>query len=286
MSNTYCGKDCEACEERSHLNCPGCRVGPGKAYGGDCSIAKCCTSRNLGSCMECTASTTCYNHQSRIGVAADRIEKQKDSVFLQQKLLSKCQLLNEQLRGLFWYVIVSTVFNILCWGSLVKVLPTFGFPINVIEYSLIGENAWLLLKLLPASNRYRTAGISALISALLLLGAALLGSSWLGTMLMLIAVVPVFIMKFQEFRGHSEIVEELDADLASQWRRLWYWFVGCMCVMIIARLLALVNLPIMSYFVLLVSVVGFWAIAVLRCIYLYSTVKACRDYVKKYSQIV
>ena len=42
MAETYCGKVCRECEQKEALSCPGCKLGPGKLYGGDCELAKCC----------------------------------------------------------------------------------------------------------------------------------------------------------------------------------------------------------------------------------------------------
>lgn len=36
MAQNYCGNDCTVCERKEGLNCPGCKVGPGRTYGGDC----------------------------------------------------------------------------------------------------------------------------------------------------------------------------------------------------------------------------------------------------------
>jgi hypothetical protein len=45
MAETYCGKTCTSCIQKEALNCPGCKVGPGRQYSGECALAKCCRNK-------------------------------------------------------------------------------------------------------------------------------------------------------------------------------------------------------------------------------------------------
>ena len=53
MTENYCGKDCTRCSFKEALACVGCKTGPGRAFGGDCEIARCCCIGRVKSCLMC-----------------------------------------------------------------------------------------------------------------------------------------------------------------------------------------------------------------------------------------
>lgn len=42
MAETFCGKNCDLCQEKLSEECRGCKEGPGRRFGGNCPIADCC----------------------------------------------------------------------------------------------------------------------------------------------------------------------------------------------------------------------------------------------------
>ena len=38
MTETFCGKDCDLCQEKLSEACRGCKEGPGRRFGGDCPL--------------------------------------------------------------------------------------------------------------------------------------------------------------------------------------------------------------------------------------------------------
>ena len=60
MENSFCGKNCEDCLDKAEVGCPGCKLGPGKASGALCEIAKCCIYREKDECATCENSTSCF----------------------------------------------------------------------------------------------------------------------------------------------------------------------------------------------------------------------------------
>ena len=48
-----CGIDCEACEYRSKMSCPGCQAAAGKLFWGECSVAQCCIHKEHDHCGQC-----------------------------------------------------------------------------------------------------------------------------------------------------------------------------------------------------------------------------------------
>lgn len=49
----HCGIDCEACEYREKMSCPGCVCSEGKPFWGECRVSKCCTDKNHEHCGKC-----------------------------------------------------------------------------------------------------------------------------------------------------------------------------------------------------------------------------------------
>jgi hypothetical protein len=48
-----CGIDCNDCEYRAPMNCPGCVCSEGKPFWGECSVAKCSADKGHEHCGKC-----------------------------------------------------------------------------------------------------------------------------------------------------------------------------------------------------------------------------------------
>ena len=53
MAFAYCGLDCEICDYRERMNCPGCKACGGEMFWGKCSIAACCITKQIENCSKC-----------------------------------------------------------------------------------------------------------------------------------------------------------------------------------------------------------------------------------------
>lgn len=285
MAETYCGKSCDTCLEKTKLNCPGCRFGPGRAYAGDCTIAKCCMSRNLQSCADCTVGTTCFNRCSSNSASSSRLKRQIDAADRQQRLYERSGLLGKWLGALFWLVIVRMVFGLALNDTILLAIPSLMIPAAVIGAAFSVCYALILFKLNPASDHYRTAGISMLFCAALNLVIKIMGESGWSVALAFVAVIPAFMMEFQEYMGHSDATEALDPDMAEKWRKLWYWNFGCVCATVISTLLTVIGLDIAAL-VVIVAAIGTLAVSIIKIVYLYSTAKAFLEYAEESPEIV
>ena len=74
MAETYCGKTCADCSQKETLSCPGCKAGPGKQYGGDCKLAKCCIEKGHQECSTCGFNGHCGTLHGRICMPDDRLK--------------------------------------------------------------------------------------------------------------------------------------------------------------------------------------------------------------------
>jgi len=117
------------------------------------------------------------------------------------------------IRSLFYIHIASLAL------SLVTVVWLNNPVTPWINHALSAGIVLCLLKLAPASSRYRTAAI--LTAAVL--GCTLLSKLALGTLMNLAASVLAIIAAYQELHAHGEAVEEKDPKLSRKWCALFLW---------------------------------------------------------------
>ena len=85
---------------------------------------------------------------------------------------------------------------------------------------LMAVMVFTMRKLAPANDRYKKAGIQRAIVLALTIATDLLHS---GAILTLIAGTLAIVADYQEYHGHSELVEEKDHQLSGKWTSLFMW---------------------------------------------------------------
>ena len=85
---------------------------------------------------------------------------------------------------------------------------------------LMAVMVFTMLKLAPANDRYKKAGIQRAIVLALTIATDLLHS---GAILTLIAGTLAIVADYQEYHGHSELVEEKNHQLSGKWTSLFMW---------------------------------------------------------------
>ena len=85
---------------------------------------------------------------------------------------------------------------------------------------LMAVMVFTMLKLATANDRYKKAGIQRAIVLALTIAADLLHS---GAILTLIAGTLAIVTDYQEYHGHSELIEENDHQLSGKWTSLFMW---------------------------------------------------------------
>jgi hypothetical protein len=48
-----CGIDCNSCNYKMQMSCPGCQATKGKPFWGECLLATCCTQKGHDHCGQC-----------------------------------------------------------------------------------------------------------------------------------------------------------------------------------------------------------------------------------------
>ena len=77
-----------------------------------------------------------------------------------------------------------------------------------------------MFKLAPANDRYKKTGIQLAIVLVLTIATELLNT---GAVLTLIAGILSIVAEYQEYHGHSELIEEKDHQLSGKWTSLFMW---------------------------------------------------------------
>ena len=113
MAETYCGKTCAECSSREEMNCPGCKLEPGRPITGDCPLARCCREKGHETCSTCSACGHCNTHYNRYQMPQRRQKERQAALEREQAIAKKAPFLGKWMWILFWLVVPSTVFSLL-----------------------------------------------------------------------------------------------------------------------------------------------------------------------------
>ncbi len=278
MAETYCGKSCLDCSRQQELNCPGCRVGPGREVGGDCELARCVRTRGHESCDTCVQKPRCGTYQGRDHQPDYRIQRQKNQVHLQKAIADRAPFLGTWLWILFWLIVPSSIGTLLTQDVFQSYYPVIYRIGQIINVACTVATALILLKLSREEEDYRTAGICILVGSV----AGLVANLFQGDMALmsLIIALPAAIVnivgRYKEIMAHSAVLRGVDNDLSAKWESLWKWYVGAMIGTTLSAVL--VFIPIVGILALLGCMLVLLVVSVLQLVYLYKTAKAFREF--------
>lgn len=114
------------------------------------------------------------------------------------------------------YIAIARIINTLIG------IPTF-IPTALtawISRILMALMVFAMFKLAPANDRYKKTGIQLAIVLVLTIATELLNT---GAVLTLIAGILSIVAEYQEYYGHSELIEEKDHQLSCKWTSLFMW---------------------------------------------------------------
>ena len=285
MAETYCGKRCENCAQKEEKLCPGCHLGPGRSWSGDCEIAVCCRDKGHESCETCTNNRYCGKRSRRDDMIGRRERKAAEQAAQRAELARKAPFLGKWLSILFWMVIPSTVASFLGMEALADVAPKVYLVGEYLTVACSLGYGLILLRLAKENLTYRTAGALRLVTAaasllLVLISGKNAVANWT-LLISLPAAVVGLVATYQEYMAHAGVLKGVDDDRAERWRMLWKWRVGLLIapfasivVMLIFRLLGLL--------VLLASLIGILVIGIVELYYLWQTKQAFKGYSNKF----
>ena len=281
MAETYCGKNCAECSKREELNCQGCKAGPGRQFGGDCELAKCVRDKGHETCETCGFKGNCGTLRSRESMPDYRIRKIESEKMRKAAIAKRAPVLGKWLWIIFWLVIPSSIGSIMSHETTAKILPGLVMPGQIINAICSLTYGAILLKLGSEEDRYRTAGICALIAGgVSAVVAIITGTAEEATWTLLFtlsAAVVAMVGEYNEYMAHSAVLSGVDNELSEKWEVLWKWYIGLFLGMIGCILLMLIA-PVLGAIVILGCAIGTVVVGILKLVYLYRTAKIFREY--------
>lgn len=290
MAETYCGKKCAECTKREELNCQGCKAGPGRQFGGDCELAKCVRDKGHETCDTCGFKGNCGTLRSRESMPDYRIRKIEAEAMRKAAIAKRAPVLGKWLWIIFWLVIPSSIGSIMAHETTAKILPGLLMPGQIINAICSLTYGAILLKLGSEEDRYRTAGICALIAGgvsavVAIITVAAEEATW--TLLFTLpAAVVAMVGEYNEYMAHSAVLYGVDNELSEKWEVLWKWYIGLFLGMF-GCIIVMLIIPILGAIAILGCAIGTVVVGILKLVYLYRTAKIFREYpVTQYTEQV
>lgn len=281
MSETYCGKSCSACDWKEELNCPGCKDGPGRQFGTDCELAKCCRDKGHEACDTCGFKENCQTLRSRERQPEDRKKALEAERRQKAEIAKRVPILGKWLWILFWLIVPATIAGIMGNEAVMNAAPGVYLIGRILGAVCSMAYGAILLKLPSEGGRYRTAGICALVCATVnILVALMFDASDVPTWSLLITLPTAIVAlggEYNEYYAHSAVLTGVDDDLSRKWITLWKCYIGCFLGLLGSILLTLI-VPILGLFVLIGTSIGTIIASIMKLVYLYKTAKVFREY--------
>ena len=133
MAETFCGKNCDLCQEKLSEECRGCKEGPGRRFGGNCPIADCCREKYHANCDTCQEAMSCTKRQQKDQMQQIRIAEAAAKEEKEVQKREKAKVLGKWLWLLFWLLIPNIIAGIMSNESLKPISPTMYYIGTVLD---------------------------------------------------------------------------------------------------------------------------------------------------------
>ena len=274
-NETYCGKLCTACPHREELACPGCKSGPGMAFG-DCEIARCCREKNHADCKTCTSWNGCGLRAGREQEPVIRLKRTEREAQKKQELQGNAPVLVRWISVLFWLFIPQIVAGLMIDDNVTKMLPALRTPGVLLTMACTLAYGVALWKMQSIDRGYRTAAICNFVGGLgglmnFIPSAAL--QILIGLGLAALSLASCYV----EYNTHAEVLVPTNMPLAQQWRQLWKWNLWCICALVLVFVLILLA-PVLALLLMLAVAIAMFVLQVLKLVYLHRMANHFRQF--------
>lgn len=278
MTETFCGKDCDLCQEKQLEACRGCKEGPGRRFGGNCSIADCCREKYHANCDTCQEAMSCTKLQQKDQMPQIRIAEAASKDEKEAQKREKAKVLGKWLWILFWLLIPNIIAGIMSNESLEPINPTmynFGTVLGIaveVVYCII------LFKLRHIEEKYGRAAICTIAGVVMaVIGLLLPDELLVFAVLFLLATTAVSLASsYFLYYGHAAVLEDFDVELSEKWKALWKWQIICLCGAVAG--ICLLFLWIIGALLVIASAIGIIVISIMQLVYLYRMAVLFREY--------
>lgn len=290
MAETFCGKSCAECTYKEELNCPGCKAGPGarSSYGStsdtECELAKCCQNKGHKECSGCNFNSHCGILGSKDRMPQYRLKKIAENAAWEKEVTERSKAVYKWLWIMFWLIIPGSIASFLSTDSMTTLLPSLKVPGLILNILCNIVCAVSLLSLSSQEDRYKTAGICALVCAawycvVIATNGNETVQSWISVLSIPLAIVS-FVGTYNEMTAHSIILTGIDTELSESWSKLWKWYIGTYCA-ILGSTILIVIAQLLGVLVLLAAAITLIVVDILRIVYLYKTARIFKEKVSQ-----
>lgn len=278
MTETFCGKDCDLCQEKQSGACRGCKEGPGRRFGGNCSIADCCRDKYHANCDTCQEAMSCTKRQQKDQMPQIRIAEAaaKDEKEAQKR--EKAKVLGKWLWILFWLLVPNIIAGIMSNENLKPINPTMYYFGTVLGIAVEVVYCIILFKLRHIEEKYGRAAICTIAGVVMAVIGLLLPDEFLVfAVLFLLATTAVSLASsYFLYYGHAAVLEDFDVELSEKWKALWKWQIICLCGAVAG--ICLLFLWILGALLVIASAIGIIVISIVQLVYLYRMAELFREY--------
>lgn len=277
---TYCGKSCADCTWKELHQCPECRLGPGKTWGGDCDIARCCREKGHETCATCVIGQRgCSKRSNRENMPSVRQNLIEIKAAREAEAAAQAPVLGKWLWIIFWLIVPGVIADLMTQEVFLEGLPSLRIPCVILTALCNVGYGFALLKLKGIREQYGTSGLWAIIGAGIALLLALIPNEKEGLLLLLsLPAIAVGLWgEYNEYMAHASVLEGVATELCEKWKQLWKWYAGLLFGTLGCLVLALLA-PVLGLLGLLAVGIGMVVTGILKLIYLYRTAKLFRDY--------
>lgn len=281
MAETYCGKNCAACAQKETMNCPGCKTGPGRTFGGDCELAKCVRSKSHETCDTCISRANCGTLRGRDSMPDYRRRRMEAEAERQTAIARRAPILGKWLWILFWLIIPSTIAGLMTDDTISGMFPGLYMPGQILNALCHLAYGGILLYLASEEDGYRTAGICSLVAGGISVLVSVIsgpGDAPAGSLLFTLpAAIVALVGEFKEFTAHSDVLADVDRELSEKWCVLWKWNIGLYVGMLACTVVVFI-IPLLGALGVLAASIGLLVVSIMKLVYLYKTAKTFREY--------
>ena len=282
MAENYCGKNCEACNMKETLSCSGCKAGPGRMYGGECPVAKCCQERGHNTCATCNQNNWCSKQRNAEDMAETRFRKLEWERARRAQLEKQVPLLAKCFTVIFWLSIISLIPGIMSNDLTIgfPVLHTTGLIINA-AFSLAILAVYFCMG--RVNRHYRkAAAFMTLVTAGEYLGYWITSETFPGwSFILKIAILVVGLFcRYHMCTAHSEILVSVDYALSEKWMQLWKWYIYVL-VGSFASIVVIFIFPLLGSLIVIAVGIATIVLSITELVYFCRMMVAFRTYARE-----
>lgn len=276
---TYCGRSCENCLKKVALNCPGCRVGPGKPIFGDCELARCCMEKKHSTCQTCVAHHSCALYINRSNLAELRMKRRSEENRRQKEKAEHARIMARWFTVLFWLFLPSLIGSVMSNEIISVGLPALRTIGTILQCGSSIAYCVVLYIISRHEDQYKKAVLFLLLATIVPVLNVFTGFEDYVTQLLISIAALVFVLlsAYHEFHAHSTFFEEIDVDICYSWKFLWKLYIVMNCLVYGSLILAVIS-PTLTLISVIIGALGIILAGILKQVLLYRSAKRADFY--------